>query len=510
MTKYTLNKKTLTDIADAIREKASISNKIKPSKFAESIKKIEANGRLVIPVGTTEIPNEAYYGNQSIKSVLIPPSVTRIGRNAFSGCTSLELISLGGARDALYIDAQAFSGCTALKNIIIPEGTQLSYAAFSDCTGLTDASPNAFTGLSDSVFSGCTGLTVIRIPSGTETVDVRAFSGCTGLKRAILPSGIKSIRDEAFSGCTSLTDVNIPESVTDIFRNAFKSCVKIKSLTLPSGLTSLGNYAFSYCEELSDLGEIGKSVSNIGTRAFYKCLKLSEIKVSEENSSYKSVNGNLYTKDGRTLIQYAVGKRDTEFNIPDGVESIDVQACAWSQAKRINAPGSIKSVGALAFDQCRNCLTYNFSDCTSIPSLGANAFTQINQNAEIRVPAELYSDFCESAEWSFLKEFFVRTSKGYAGCSRGSGAPCIWEDSDSWSLLFEATVGYCEFNGTVYKANEISSKTGVKFACIWEPTQGYKYRFDDSEALFTEAGEYRFFVETTDGMRVYEVIADVR
>lgn len=487
MTKYAINESTLSDIADAIKEKALISGeKIKVSGFAEKIRETETLGRLVIPDGAEEISDGAYAGNTTLKSVIVPRSVKRIGARAFADCTSLEFISFGGERSELYIDAQAFAGCTSLKNVILPVGTRLGNAVFSGCTGLTDVATDAFKGITDLLFEGCRSLTDIRIPSGTEIIGADAFSECTALRRVSVPSSLKSIE-----------------------MNAFKYCERLECITLPSELQHIDQYALAYCTELNGIGEIGKDVSEIGTRAFYKCQSLSAIPVSEENTVYGSVNGNLYTKDRRCLMQYAAGKNDTVFYLPSEVEEICPQACAWGKMEKIILPDSIKSIGDAAFDQCTNCLIYDFTACTDVPALGSNVFTAINENARILVPLSLYDDFAVADGWKMLQGFLVRASTGLAKRARGEGAPSVWEDGGAWKTLAHATNGYCEFNGTVYSVNELYSQTGIRFYCNWDQ-RGYSYQLDDTDVYFTETGEYRFFIQTADGETVYEAIAEVK
>ena len=98
---------------------------------------------------------------------------------------------------------------------------------------------------------------------------------------------------------------------------------------------------------------IPASVERIDERAFYSCDKLGAIEVAEENKYYKHIKGNLYTKDGKTLVQYAIGKNATSFTIPDGVTSIDSYAFYSCDAlKRIVIPASVKTIGNSAFSCC--------------------------------------------------------------------------------------------------------------------------------------------------------------
>ena len=52
----------------------------------------------------------------SLKSIVIPDSVTCIGRNAFEYCSSLTSVVIGNS--VTLIDYDAFSGCNLLSNIV--------------------------------------------------------------------------------------------------------------------------------------------------------------------------------------------------------------------------------------------------------------------------------------------------------------------------------------------------------------------------------------------------------
>ena len=77
--------------------------------------------------------------------------------------------------------------------------------------------------------------------------------------------------------------------------------------------------------------------------------------VDEDNQQYKSIDGNLYTKDSKILVQYAVGKEDKEFTIPDGVERISSFAFAYSSSiAKITMPESVTYVGPYPFYNCKS------------------------------------------------------------------------------------------------------------------------------------------------------------
>ena len=78
----------------------------------------------------------------------------------------------------------------------------------------------------------------------------------------------------------------------------------------------------------TNLGKINlpESVTCIGERAFIDCRNLKEIKVSDSNKAYRSIDGVLYTYDLKTIICYPKGKENEKFVIPLGVTCIGESA----------------------------------------------------------------------------------------------------------------------------------------------------------------------------------------
>lgn len=63
----------------------------------------------------------------------IPNCIKKIGKAAFSGCTSLEEIVIPNS--VKEIGPGAFEGCTSLEQIVIPDSvTEIGEEAFWDCT----------------------------------------------------------------------------------------------------------------------------------------------------------------------------------------------------------------------------------------------------------------------------------------------------------------------------------------------------------------------------------------
>ena len=188
----------------------------------------------------------AYPKGKEGTTYTIPASVTKIGSDAFYGCSGLTSVTIPvGVTE---IGGYAFSGCSDLTSVTIPASvTIIGSNAFSGCSGLTSVTiPASVTVIGDYAFSGCFRLTSVTIPASVTEIGDHAFLNCSGLTSVTIPASVTEIGDHAFSGCSRLTSVTIPASVTEIGINAFFGC---------SGLTSVTIYAKNLRSYYSDVFE---------------------------------------------------------------------------------------------------------------------------------------------------------------------------------------------------------------------------------------------------------------
>jgi len=205
-----------------------------------------------------------------------------------------------------------------------------------------------------------------------KTVFNNAFSNDENITSVKIPDSVTSIGDRAFYDCSSLTSVVIGDSVTSIGDRAFYYCSSLTSVVIGDSVTSIGGRAFSDCTSLTSI-EIPDSVTSIGDYAFSGCASLKVIEVAEDNPNYKSIDGNLYSKDGKTLIKYAIGKTATTFTIPNSVTSIGDDAFyGCTSLEAIEIPNSVTSIGCVAFRACTS-LT-NIEIPNSVTNIGWAAF----------------------------------------------------------------------------------------------------------------------------------------
>ena len=269
-----------------------------------------------------DISDNAFAGNADISEIIIPVTVSRIGKSVFSGCTELTSITIPNS--VTTIADNAFAGCTSLTSVEIPNSvTNIGSNAFSACTSLKSIEiPNSVKTIGDNAFAGCISLTSISIPSSVEGFGNGAFSGCTSLTSIEISNSVKTISDNAFAGCTSLTAVNIPGSVDGIGNGAFSGCTSLNNVTMSNSVKSIGKKAFSGCAELRSVA-IPNSAKSIGSFAFSDCGKLTVVLIPK---SVATIGNNVFGNDNTDFYCESLG-------VPSGWSNDKANNKIWNGGK---------------------------------------------------------------------------------------------------------------------------------------------------------------------------------
>ncbi len=144
-------------------------------------------------------------------------------------------------------------------------------------------------------------------------------------KTFVVPYGVQTIGEYAFQNARNLEHVTLPETVKIIESSAFDDCKKLIDVLLPTSLQSIGAWAFHGCDKLQQIA-LPRYVTKIDKYAFGSCESLAEISIPIQNEFYCCVDGNLYTKGKSVLLQYAIGKSDTQFKLPNETKEIAFRA----------------------------------------------------------------------------------------------------------------------------------------------------------------------------------------
>ncbi len=172
-----------------------------------------------------------------------------------------------------------------------------------------------------------------------------------------------------------------------IGQGAFEYCEDITSLTLPDTLTSIASNAFE-CVQRTNPNRKYAAVrtasdeNSIQTSAFYNCIGLKEIHVSDTNPGLSSADGILFNKDKTEIIRYPAEKEGDSYSIPETVTKIARGAFSGSAGLvSVVIPDSVNEIEGYAFRYCTaltsvvipegvtDIKSYTFHQCTSLTSV---------------------------------------------------------------------------------------------------------------------------------------------
>ncbi len=354
----------------------------------------------------------AFYGCSNLRSVILPESVSSLGKDSFSFCSSLRHINIPARVSS--IEGGAFISCSSLDEIDIAprnssyiekDGAILSsdgktLVSWPSASGNVEL-PSGVETLLSYCFAGCKNLLSVDLCDAIE-IQQYAFQNCVGMKGIDLPMTLMFIEAGALDGCTSLEkiqvaegnvsfkskggillaydnrrllawpsaqgSVKVPDGITRIEDNAFQNQRGLNSIDLSSSVKEIGSQAFTSCIDLTSVAM--PAVVNIEAYAFSKCQNLTSVTIPETT---RRCDGSAFS-ECNSLKNISVSPNNVQYKSADGaIYSHDGKVLIeWPAASdSITIADSVETIGTYAFNGCVNLKSVSMS---SVVTVGHHAF----------------------------------------------------------------------------------------------------------------------------------------
>ena len=202
----------------------------------------------------------------------------------------------------------------------------------------------------------------VIIKKGVTSVSYEAFALCKNLNSVTIPSTVKTIGIRSFYG-TKISKITVPSKTKTIGQGAFGSCKSLKTIVMP------GDFKLKLEEDTDDkLWYVTSDQSAVDTITFNTKLKLANVSylsannlvVAKNDPSYQSIEGVIYTKDGKGIVR--VPQKRTELKIKEGCTEFNMQSVLYnstdsegdefnncSKLKKIVIPSSVKNINKVKY-----------------------------------------------------------------------------------------------------------------------------------------------------------------
>lgn len=322
--------------------------KLNPNVFSENIKTVYYNAENCVFEGLTKYPTDVgtYYspfyntnienvvlgdtvkripdyffrGINFIGDIVLPDSVTEIGKMAFAG-SSIQSIEFSS--NLIVIEDRAFKSTKVklVENVFPDELRMIGKEAFAYCRELEEIYiPDSVVDIAESAFEGSMNLKKVRMSSNVRLISSEAFRDCRSLYEFKWDSDIKLISENAFFNCKVLADFdftgvellypnsfsytgvtvvalgeNKKEEATNLVSvetQSFKDCENLETVSIGGNVTTIKSEAFASCANL-ETAVISDSVVNIATDAFYGCDALTIYCMEDSYAHTYAVNNDI-------------------------------------------------------------------------------------------------------------------------------------------------------------------------------------------------------------------------
>lgn len=322
-------------------------------------------GRIIkIDGNWTSIPDNAFNSSSGgVTKVILPETITAIGKRAFYNVQTLEEVVLPTTGSGYTVGVEAFYKCANLSNINLSMATTLGKEAFRECVSLVEVNLASATTLGYNSFRDCAELIKVELPNVSDStdgnsntiygIDSGAFENCPKLATVVMPSDGYTgegytIGNSAFSG-TPITAINLSK-MKAINDGAFFECKNLQSVTMPTESNyTLGGVVFYSCSALADID------LSMATTLELSCFELC--------TSLQTANLVNATSVGESCFSECTALKSV--NLPEVTTLNDY--CFWGcTALESVAMPKAESLGGNCFSGCTSLKSVSLPEATSL------------------------------------------------------------------------------------------------------------------------------------------------
>ncbi len=210
------------------------------------------------------------------------------------------------------------------------------------------------------------------------------------LESVKFPSRLKSLGKNSFSNSSALVDITFESEsrLTEIKDSAFYATA-ITLLRIPETVKTVGSSIVGRTP-ITELWIPSAVAGNMYTSFLNAASSLTSINIYGHSPEENEPNV-LFGDDGKTLLWYDPGNTQTEYVIPEGVESIATRAFyGQNHLKTVKfADSSLKTIGAYAFSGS-SVTTVDLPEDCQMTAVGSSAFNESNITS-ITIPNKVTS-----------------------------------------------------------------------------------------------------------------------
>ena len=343
------------------------------------------------------LPGGSFYGNKTIRSILLPTSLKRISSNAFR---EMRL---------MYSTLEVPEGVTCI------EGAAFAYNEYN---GVELKLPYSLDSIYGEAFISCDYGCELKLTDNIRYIGHAAFSHCPNFYGVFhVPSKLQKFEDGMFAGLGSngsfIGEIEIPQGITEIpngyWGGVFGVSLKNRvSVVLPAGLKRLmsgfGNLkSIRFNDDLEVIGGgafyngnlhlsivLPPNLREIGYRAFCECALEGEVVVPEK---CLSIGGDAFC-----------GNEITKVTLPSRLENISggmFRQCGM--LREVNIPKYVDYIGDDAFLDCYALQTIICLN-PEPPQLGNNVFGGVAfEKCVLQVPEQSVEAYRHADGWKDFK-----------------------------------------------------------------------------------------------------------